>query len=72
MRTRFNNHTKYDIYEIVNGSMPSIRILSHRCAVCTKSILTLGKEAIILGCDIIMGKSLIFMEASGNYVHFNT
>ena len=28
-----------------------------------KSILTLGIEAIMLGCDIIMGKCLISMEA---------
>ena len=31
-----------------------------------KCILTLGKEAIILVCDIIMGKCLISMETFGN------
>ena len=40
--------------------------------VCKKSTLTLGKEAIILGFDIIMGKSLISMEAFGNSLHFRT
>ena len=40
--------------------------------VCKKSILTLGKEAIILGCDIIVGKCLISMEAFGNSSHLNT
>ena len=47
-------------------------VLNLCSTVCTKSILTLGKEAIILGCEIIKGKCLISIEASGDSPHFNT
>ena len=59
-------------FEVLLLNHKNVHVIDMEYTVCKNSILTLGKEAIMLGCDIIMGKCLLYLEAFGVSPHFNT